>query len=121
MRNVSLHGSYERFADIVSSGHLAYVYTTRWDGLPNVLLEAASCGIAIVAPNVGGISDLIRSEQLVSSEAPLDDYKKIIRSLVDMETRAQWLSEQKNSVCRFTWERFIAELRRVPHYAQPDQ
>lgn len=120
MRNVSLHGSYERFADIVSSGHLAYVYTTRWDGLPNVLLEAASCGIAIVAPNVGGISDLLPSEQLVADENNLDVYAKAIRSLVDTETRAQWISKQKNSVCRFTWERFITELRRVPHYPRPD-
>jgi len=117
MRNVSLHGSYERFSDIVSSGHLAYVYTTRWDGLPNVLLEAASCGVAIVAPNVGGISDLIPSEQLVADEGLLDDYAGVIRSLVDTETRGRWISKQKKNVSNFTWERFTAELRRVPYYA----
>lgn len=121
MKNVSLHGSYERFWDIVTSDHLAYVYTTSWDGLPNVLLEAASSGIAIIAPNVGGISDLIPSEQLIATEAPLEAYTEVIRSLLDTETRAQWISAQKNRVSKFTWERFTGELERVPYYSQSDQ
>ena len=56
--NVRLHGAYESFAEI-SRGADAFLYTSLWDGLPNVLIEAVANGLPVVASNVGGVSDLI--------------------------------------------------------------
>src|SRR4029078_11664691 len=33
--------------------------TSRHEGLPNVLLEAQSLGVPVVAPNVGGMSEVV--------------------------------------------------------------
>lgn len=116
-RNVSLHGGYDGFAQIVRAEHAAFVYTSAWDGLPNVLLEAASLGLPIVAPDVGGIRDLIPPQYLVS---PIDDagrYAQAIRGLADASTRRALLQLQHAQLQRFTWEAFITGLRDVPGYA----
>jgi glycosyltransferase involved in cell wall biosynthesis len=50
-------GSWYRMMDVV-------MLTSRHEGLPNVLLEAQSLGIPVVAPDVGGMSEVV--EQGVS-------------------------------------------------------
>lgn len=52
--NVNYRGPFERFCQIPRD-YGVFLYTSLWDGLPNILLEAAQCGIPIIAPRVGGI------------------------------------------------------------------
>lgn len=40
-----------------------FVMTSSWEGLPNSMIEAMSFGIPVVGTDVGGISELIDSEQ----------------------------------------------------------
>lgn len=116
-RNVSLHGGYDDFAQIVRADHAAFVYTSAWDGLPNVLLEAASAGLPIVAPNVGGIRDLIPAQYLVSPSDDLGSYVQAIRRLNDTSRRQALLQSQHEQLEGFTWETFITGMRKVPGYA----
>ncbi|MOA21634.1 Glycosyl transferases group 1 [compost metagenome] len=45
-----------------------FLYTSGYDGLPNVLLEATAAGLPIVTATVGGIGELVDHE----SGYPLD-------------------------------------------------
>lgn len=114
--NVTLHGGYERFQDIVRSDHLAYVYTTAWDGLPNVLLEAAATRLPIIAPDVGGIRDLLPEAALLGATADVEEYSVGIRRLADIRARENHLSMQDDRSRAFTWENFVAGMRELDGY-----
>lgn len=55
---VTYHGRYARFEDIPAS-YDVLLYTTHSDGMPNVLLEAAARALPVIAPDVGGIGELL--------------------------------------------------------------
>lgn len=116
LRNVTLHGSFDRFEDIVSADHLAYVYTTAWDGLPNVLLEAASAGLPIVSANIGGIRDLVPGTCLLPFDADAGAFVKEIELLTDTEIRRQRIAAQDARVAVFTWENFAKDMAQVEAY-----
>ncbi len=59
MPNIFWHGGYRSFDSLPVNHFDAFLYTSLYDGLPNVLLEAAAARIPVVAPMVGGISELI--------------------------------------------------------------
>lgn len=59
--NVRLRGSYDGFDSLPWRESAVFLYTSQWDGLPNVLLEAAVRGMPIIAPSVGGIPELLGS------------------------------------------------------------
>lgn len=115
-RNVSLHGGYDEFAKIVRPDHAAFVYTSAWDGLPNVLLEAASEGLPIVAPDVGGIRDLIPLQYLVGAGNEVAKYAQLIRDLESLPIRQRLLQLQQQHLAEFTWEAFTTGLRNIPGY-----
>ncbi|AMJ57779.1 MULTISPECIES: glycosyltransferase family 4 protein [Stenotrophomonas] len=116
LENVTLHGAFDRFHEIVSPEHLAYVYTTAWDGLPNVLLEAAQAGLPIVAPDVGGIRDLIPIEWLLSPRAGAAEYAVDIVNLTDVTLRKQRVTAQTKRLESFTWEHFANGMREISGY-----
>lgn len=117
LANVTLHGSYNDFPDIVRSDHLAFVYTSQWDGLPNVLLEAAASGLPIVAPDIGGISDLIVPERLVAPNDNIDAYLLRIRELASSQKRRdEYVVQQDTAIATRDWNGFIRALKRIHGY-----
>lgn len=52
-------GSFDRWRDLPLSDYDAFLYTTRFDGLPNVVLEALAAGMPVIAPRVGGIPEAV--------------------------------------------------------------
>lgn len=86
--NVRLCGSYDSFGALTSANDYAlFLYTSAWDGLPNVLLEAIANGLPVVASAVCGIPELINEESgyPVSEAANSLDYAARIKEALENE------------------------------------
>jgi glycosyltransferase involved in cell wall biosynthesis len=59
LSNLSYRGAYDGFAALDYGAYDAFVYTSVWDGMPNVVLEAIAIGLPVIAPDVGGIGEII--------------------------------------------------------------
>lgn len=99
-------GSWYRMMDVV-------MLTSRHEGLPNVLLEAQSLGIPVVAPEVGGMSEVI--EQGVTGWTVRDaDAERLAERVLHCLTDRAWLHAATARAPVFVRERFSipAMLRR---------
>lgn len=96
--NVRLHQAYDSFERVAALNPAALLYTSQWDGLPNVLLEAASHLIPIIAPNVGGVSELITRDTgyLVDQFDDITSYVFNIKHLLAMPDESE---RRVNALC----------------------
>lgn len=60
--NVDCKGGFSDFAAIAEAGYLALVYTSHFDGIPTVLLEAAGMGMPVIAPDVPAIGEFVTDD-----------------------------------------------------------
>jgi glycosyltransferase involved in cell wall biosynthesis len=88
--NVSCHGPYGSFPDSVESPHFCFLYTSLFDGIPTVLLEAAGLGLPIIAPDVPAINEFVEDgktglllESLIDDEEMARSYVRAIVQMAD--------------------------------------
>lgn len=60
--NIRLMGVYDGFDQLPLDDVDFLLYTSGWDGIPNVVLEGAQSGLPIVASAVGGVPEVVRPE-----------------------------------------------------------
>ncbi|MFN8655284.1 MAG: glycosyltransferase [Candidatus Obscuribacterales bacterium] len=115
--NISLMGEYRDFSALPVNDKALFLHTSSGDGMPNVLVEAAACGLPIVSPNVGGISELIDEESgwLVSPCDDIDAYVTAIRYIVSHphEARQRGLQVQAKVANHYSWSHFATHLRNL--------
>ena len=58
--NLNYCGPYNNFEEIDLSRYDGFIYTTLFDGLPNVILQAMSAGLPVIAPECDGIPEVVR-------------------------------------------------------------
>lgn len=74
--NVHMRGAFHGFESLPLREYGLFLYTSSSDGMPNVVIEALAGGLPVVAPDVGGISELIDEETgwLVCDSNSIDAY-----------------------------------------------
>ena len=90
--NIFYMGEFKDFSQIPVNKHDLFLYTSLWDGLPNILLEAGASKIPIVSGINGGIGELINktSGYPVSSCDNADEFvQRIIEALSEPEVALQ--------------------------------
>ncbi len=56
---VEYRGGFDGFDSLPIENFDAFIYTSAFDGLPNIVLEALGCSLPVIAPDVGGIGEAV--------------------------------------------------------------
>jgi glycosyltransferase involved in cell wall biosynthesis len=91
-----------------------FLLSSRWEGCPNVLLEAFSHGLACLATNVGGVPDILRPEidgllvEVRDAEAFADQLERLLKD--DGLRQRLSLTARKRIQEHFSMERHMTNL-----------
>lgn len=117
--NVKYFGKYDSFCQLISENKFAaFLYTSKYDGLPNVLIEAIAAGLPVISYNVGGISELIHKNVLLSDNDNLADNVAKIRNLLEngKVLADSWKYSKEILENRHSWQHFIDTLEQTEGY-----
>lgn len=123
--NVHFQGPFSTPSDLLAKGpYHGFIFTSRWEGMPNILLEVGMLGVPIIAPAVGGVPELIGADTgyLIASDPTPADYLGAIESLaLDMnEANGRALALQKLIETRHNRDVFDEALRGIHGYLRVD-
>ncbi len=97
-----------------------YICSSRSEGLPNPLLEAAACGVPIITTRVGIVPELIRHRHngIIVSRSP-QGIRRAVRKLMDRPSTQEKLRRNIRKtitdnwtwdICKKDWEHFFKSL-----------
>lgn len=91
-----------------------FVLTSRYEGMPNVILEAMARGIPIVATNVGGVSELVDKSRgiLVSSGRECELAEAVGKLVSDEDLRFYLGAQGQEFVRRYHSPEYLEERLR---------
>jgi glycosyltransferase involved in cell wall biosynthesis len=102
-----------------------FLLTSRFEGSPNVLIEAQAAGIPVVAPNVGGSSETVldgKTGIIVGNRRPLNLANAVLQILDDHSWRDRAAIQGPIFVSkRFGQQRMIDETIAVYRSKQPGE
>jgi len=71
--NLAYQGPYAGFEQLPYDEYDVFLYTSWFDGLPNVVLEAIAAGLPVIAPDVGGIREIVVDDETGVLLPPIAD------------------------------------------------
>lgn len=120
LSNVEIAGEFEHLNRLPFDRFDSYVFTSSGEGMPIALLEIASKGLPIVAPDIGGISELVDENTgwLVSGPASVSGYLDALAQIADdpREAGRRVDSLQAALLRDYTFSAFCDALARIPNY-----
>ncbi|OWP49122.1 hypothetical protein CEG18_20505 [Pseudomonas nitroreducens] len=98
----------------------AFVFTSRWEGMPNILIEVGALGIPVIAPTVGGVGELVSTETgyPLPEHPGVSDYEQALRAVSEtpQEAEARAARMLERVLTRHGWDSFVSALNDVPGY-----
>lgn len=121
--NVKLKGGYDGFDSIVDNNYAMLLYTTQFDGLPNVILEAMASGLPVLAPDIGGIREVVTPESGFLIDR-FDDVAAFVNSIKYLlENPSQLDVERQRALdlirTKHSMDAFCAALAETQDYLPP--
>jgi glycosyltransferase involved in cell wall biosynthesis len=118
--NVKTYGPYDGFGSLPLDDYDVFLYTSERDGLPNVLLEAAAAELPVIAPDVGGVKEIINDTTgfLVSGPEGIDEYVGYLREIqADYQIAAARSKAARSLIeTRHSSEAFVSVIENLPGY-----
>lgn len=114
---VKLLGALERekVFEILKKSHI-FVLTSNWEGFPRTILEAMSCGLAIVASDVGGVREAINEScGFLIKKGDKEGLKIALEKLLKNPPMIQKMAENcyKRVKENFSLEKMLKETEKV--------
>ncbi len=113
--NVRIRGAFDGWTSLPDEPFECLLFTSMWEGLPNVTIEALGSGLPIVASNVGAIREVVREDcgVLIDDVFEPDGYVKALRQLLDdPELRREMAA---NAVAQIETERSVDSFMKRLH------
>jgi len=119
--NINYRGGFDGFSSLPTPLYDLLLYTSQWDGMPNVPLEATAYGLPVIASNIGGISEFLQDGVTGRLVTPYDDVDGYVTCLADACRNPTQLQELRDAAQRVMTERrsfarFADTLDDVPGY-----
>ncbi len=113
---VHLTGWRADIPELLAAGD-ALILSSRWEGMPNVVLEAMAAGLPVVATQVEGIAELVihgRTGLVVPRQSPRDLAAAIEKILTD-PTAAKVLGAagRERAKAEFSWEKMLQKYEQI--------
>jgi len=89
--NAKLLGRLERgkIFEILQGAHI-FILTSHYEGFPRTILEAMSCGLAVIATDVGGVSEAVDKDCGILVKR--GDRKQVVEALTSLIERPELVS-----------------------------
>ncbi|MCV0396079.1 MAG: glycosyltransferase family 4 protein [Rhizobiaceae bacterium] len=109
--NVTLEGTYKDFSELPLAECDLWLYTSEWDGVPNILIDVAAAAIPLVGSLAGGTGEVLK-DGLTAPIRDIEDvsaYERAIRGVLSApetarkraaDLRERVLSERTEAVYR---------------------
>jgi glycosyltransferase involved in cell wall biosynthesis len=118
--NVNLMGPYRSFEAIPAYGYDACLYTSLWDGVPDVLVKVATVDIPVVASGLAAIVELIDE----TTGWPIMNFKlaeDYVKALEEVRTDPQRVGSKVRNLrervmTRHSWNSYVTSFSESPSF-----
>jgi glycosyltransferase involved in cell wall biosynthesis len=111
-----------RVADYLKDARLLVLPSRLGDGLPNVILEAMSCGVPVVTTNTAGMPDVVKHEEtgLLYHPGNVPELTGCIRRLLHDDVLWEALGERSLEAVRsYSWDVIAPQIEQLLGEAIP--
>lgn len=122
LKNLKLKGRFSATGDLPLGNYAALLYTSLWDGIPTLLIDAAALGIPIVASAVGGIPELVTDKTgwIIADYKNPEEYVSSLKEICSFPAEANARSEQMLSYVNelHSWSGYVSAFVQGKFFAE---